>query len=263
MDYKIGEFSNITQLSIKTLRYYHDNGILEPSSIDGESGYRYYNNNSYERAKLIKLLRDFDFSIKEIKEVLESYEDDSDIKAYLLEKNDMIQDKINRYKKLQSRIEHYQTYKEAAKMLNQVKEITIDKMLIASLTYVGRYGDVGDYIGQLFKAAGMNVKGKPFSIYHDEDYKEEGATVEVCVPLKKEVVYKEIKTKVLEGGKAISLLHIGSYETISDSYKVLTDYIKDNNIEAKSLIREHYIKGPGMLLKGNPNKYQTEIKVLI
>lgn len=263
MDYKIGEFSNITQLSIKTLRYYHDNNILEPSSIDEESGYRYYNNASYERAKLIKLLREFDFTIKEIKEVLESYEDESDIKAYLLEKNELIQEKINHYKKLQNKIEHYQTYKEASKMLNQVKTITIDETLIASLTYVGRYGDVGGYIGKLFKAVGMNVKGKPFSIYHDEDYKEEGATVEVCLPLKKEVAYKDIECKVLEGGNALSVLHVGSYESISDSYKVLTDYIKDNHIKSKSPIREHYIKGPGMLLKGNANKYQTDIRVLI
>lgn len=263
MTYKIGEFSKITQLSIKTLRYYHDNEILEPSYIDQITGYRFYDDKSYERAKLIKLLRDFDFSIKEIQEIVNNYEDESDIRAYLLEKNEMIQKKIEHYKKLQSRIEDYQSYKEVKTMLKQVKEITIEKSLVASLTYVGKYEDVGIHLGKLFKAVGMNVKGKPFSIYHDEDYKEENATVEVCIPLKKEVTYKDIETKELKGGKALSIIHVGPYENLSDTYKVLMDYLNENNIESKSPIREHYIKGPGMLLKGNPNKYQTEIRVLI
>jgi effector-binding domain-containing protein len=109
----------------------------------------------------------------------------------------------------------------------------------------------------------MNVNGKPFCIYHDDDYKEEDATIEVCLPLKKEVTYNGIETKILAGGKGISVLHVGPYQSLSDSYKVITDYIINNNIESKSHIREHYIKGPGMLLKGNPNRYQTEIRILV
>ena len=263
MHYKIGEFSKITQLSIKTLRYYHEMNILVPSDIDEESGYRFYDEQSYERAKLIKLLREFDFAIKEIQEILDTYEDEDDIKAYLLEKNDLIQQKISHYKKLQEKIMDYQTYKEVKIMLNQVQKIKVEPMLIASMTYVGKYQDVGEYLGKLFKSVGMNVKGKPFSIYHDDDYKEDNATVEVCIPIKKEISYQNIDTKTIPGGEALSLLHVGPYDTLSDSYKVITDYLKENNIEQKYPTREHYIKGPGMLLKGNPNKYQTEIRILI
>jgi DNA-binding transcriptional MerR regulator len=36
----IGAFSRLTHLSIKTLRYYHEVGLLEPAVVDPDSGYR-------------------------------------------------------------------------------------------------------------------------------------------------------------------------------------------------------------------------------
>ena len=38
----IGEFSRITDLSIKTLRRYHEADLLPPAHVDGQGGYRYY-----------------------------------------------------------------------------------------------------------------------------------------------------------------------------------------------------------------------------
>ena len=46
--FSIGEFSIISRLSVKALRYYHDEGILIPDYIDDETGYRYYRNASVE-----------------------------------------------------------------------------------------------------------------------------------------------------------------------------------------------------------------------
>lgn len=264
MKYKIGEFSRITCFSIKTLRYYHDIELLMPVSIDEDNGYRYYNEDSFKRAQIIRLLREYEFSIKEIQEIMTQYEDEDDLKYYLLEKNQMIQEKINHYKALQKRIEAYETLERKVSMnQEQIKKVDVKDQLVASLTYVGKYTDVGEHLGKLFKAVGGNVKDKPFCIYHDDDYREENATVEVCIPIKKEVQYKNIETKVIPGGKGISLTHIGPYDTLSVSYKIITDYIKNNNLEPKSRIREQYIKGPGMLLKGNPDKYRTEITILI
>ena len=57
--YKIGEFSKITSLTIKALRYYEEQEILCPSERD-KNGYRLYNDQDYERARLIALLRGLD-----------------------------------------------------------------------------------------------------------------------------------------------------------------------------------------------------------
>ena len=55
--YSIGEFSKLTGLTIKALRLYHEKGILEPSIIDEQSGYRYYRDRDLEKAQSIVALR--------------------------------------------------------------------------------------------------------------------------------------------------------------------------------------------------------------
>ncbi len=44
-------------LSVKTLRYYHDIDLLVPCTIDEDSGYRFYDNEEYEKALVIKQLK--------------------------------------------------------------------------------------------------------------------------------------------------------------------------------------------------------------
>jgi len=64
--YKIGDFSKIVNLPIKTLRYYDEYGLLEPSYVDEFTGYRYYNDTNKSECKLIILLKSLDFPLEEI-----------------------------------------------------------------------------------------------------------------------------------------------------------------------------------------------------
>ena len=61
--YSIGQFSLMTRLSVRTLRKYHENGLLIPDYTDEETGYRYYGEQSIERAQVITGLRSLDFSL--------------------------------------------------------------------------------------------------------------------------------------------------------------------------------------------------------
>lgn len=70
MLYLIGDFSKISKLSIRTLRYYHEIGILSPSFIDNNNGYRYYDDNCIEKARIINELKKLEFSLGDIKEIL-------------------------------------------------------------------------------------------------------------------------------------------------------------------------------------------------
>ena len=80
--FTIGEFSKITGLSVKTIRFYHEKQILTPSAVDGSSGYRYYDHAKIEKARIIKHFRDMEFSINEIKQILETCDDQADILDY-------------------------------------------------------------------------------------------------------------------------------------------------------------------------------------
>lgn len=55
--YSIGEFSKITGLTAKALRYYHENGLLAPDKIDEINNYRFYNERQIESALVISELK--------------------------------------------------------------------------------------------------------------------------------------------------------------------------------------------------------------
>jgi len=97
MGYQIGDFSIISRLSIKTLRYYHECGLLEPAFIDETSGYRYYDQSCLERVKIINELKELDFPLKDIKEILDHCQDDAELINYAINKSGEIQEKIERY----------------------------------------------------------------------------------------------------------------------------------------------------------------------
>lgn len=107
----------------------------------------------------------------------------------------------------------------------EIKNIIVKDKLVLSITYTGRYEDCGKYIGKVFKAAGSQTLGKPFCIYHDKEFKEDNAVIEVCLEVKKELEKEGVICKTLKGGQALSLIHQGPYDTISDSYKFMADYI--------------------------------------
>ena len=68
----IGEFSKICQVSTKTLRYYAEIGLILPDEINLENGYRYYSIDQLETMLFINRLKSYNFSLEEIKEILEN-----------------------------------------------------------------------------------------------------------------------------------------------------------------------------------------------
>lgn len=264
--YKIGEFSKIVEITVKGLRYYDDINLMKPAFINEENGYRYYDDNNYKQAMWVKSMKKFGFTIKEIQDVLPNVHQDDDLTDYLLEKNEQIAEQINSMKKLQHLIhDEIQTLKELGdvKMSMKAEIIEVPDMRVASVRYKGKYEEVGKYLGILYKNVGMKGASEPFSMYHDHEFMEENADVEVCVEVKQDVNKGEVASKTLPGGRFVALTHIGPYDTLSHSYKAIADYMTENNLEGAIPSREIYLKGPGMLFKGNPKKYETRILIPI
>ena len=67
----IGAFSRLSHLSIKTLRYYHEVGLLEPAIVDPDSGYRYYRPGQAPSAQLVRRFRDLGMPVADVKAVLQ------------------------------------------------------------------------------------------------------------------------------------------------------------------------------------------------
>ena len=69
---KIGDFSRLSQVSVKTLRYYDEVALLKPTQVDEVSGYRYYSVAQLRQLHRILALRDLGFSLDQIGYVLEA-----------------------------------------------------------------------------------------------------------------------------------------------------------------------------------------------
>ena len=72
MKQQIKEFAELTGVSVRTLHYYDEIGLLKPSYVDEQNGYRFYDETSLERMQEILFYRELDFSLKSIAELLAS-----------------------------------------------------------------------------------------------------------------------------------------------------------------------------------------------
>ena len=72
MKMQIQEFAKFTGVSVRTLHYYDEIGLLKPACVDRRSGYRYYDEQSLLRMQEILFYRELDFSLKSIEEILSS-----------------------------------------------------------------------------------------------------------------------------------------------------------------------------------------------
>ena len=61
----------------------------------------------------------------------------------------------------------------------------------------------------------------------------------------------------------MALLHKGPYNELGRSYAKILAFVKEKGYEVLLPTREVYLKGPGMIFKGNPKNYLTEIQMLV
>ena len=264
--FSIGEFSRITSLSVKTLRFYHEKGLLAPAAIDEQSGYRYYDERSIEVARVIVALRDIDFSLEDIATIIAKYDDDSDILDLLDKQKQSIAERMRHYGNVSRRIEQLiQTERtsreESLRSPAKVEERTVEPLLVGGIRMKGKYSDCGQGFVTLYKHLGRFADGKPMNLYYDDEYREDDADFEPCLPLRKAVDKNGFSVRELPGGRCVCILHQGPYEELGRSYARVLRYVKQKGYQVVSPTREVYLKGPGMIFRGNPRKYITEIQL--
>jgi DNA-binding transcriptional MerR regulator/effector-binding domain-containing protein len=272
--FRIGEFSKITALPVKTLRFYHEQGLLPPTHVDEQTGYRYYGENQVETARIITQLRALGFSLEDIKNVLAHQEDDSDLLDYLERQRQMMQEKAHASRRIARALTKIINHeREAQQTMNDanfnVEEKAIEPLWIAGVRMKGRYGDCGKGFAKIGKRFGRRICGKPLLLHYDAEYKEADADFEACMPIQRKNPndqansYEGVSVRELPGGRCVTLLHKGPYEELGRSYERILAYVQQRGYEIISPTREVYLKGPGMIFRGNPKNYLTEIQMLI
>jgi DNA-binding transcriptional MerR regulator/effector-binding domain-containing protein len=266
--FSIGEFSKISGIPVRTLRFYHEKGLLVPFAVDIETGYRSYDERNVEVARLIVALRALEFSLEDIAEILAGATDDADILAHLERQRESIASRLQHYrgvlKHIDDIIHHEREAREGTKMAGngfEIKEQRLEPIIVAGVRMTGRYDEIGTGFGQLYRRVGRYAAGKPLCLYYDCEYRDGDADFEPCVPLKKSVSVDGISVRELPGGRFVTLVHRGPYQELGRSYARVLKYAKDHGFEVSLPTREVYMKGPGMIFRGNPKKYLTEIQL--
>jgi effector-binding domain-containing protein len=128
---------------------------------------------------------------------------------------------------------------------------------------VGRL--IGELCGAIFLPDNqknlVKMSGPVMAIYHDQEYKEKDADIEVAIPITGRMeVDGEVEVRNLPPARVLAVVHKGSYETLHLTYKELFEYMMKKGMEFAGPVRELYLSDP---CKTAPQELLTEIQVPI
>ena len=260
---KISDFSKLSHLTVKALRFYEKEGLLKPASVDEWSGYRFYETSQLETAAKIKSYRQLDLSIEEIRAVFHG----ADAKEILQEK---IGSLTKEKQRIESRLSIIKSILEDSEMKYQVTEKVIpEKIVYTAETVLKTYSDCMQWIPSVGEEClklnpGLKCAEPPYEFceYLDGEYKETDIRIrhnEAVTAFGKES--ELIKFKTLPKTKVLSIYHKGAYDKIGEAYAFLMKYTEQNGYKAAGLARECYIDG--IWNKESEEDWLTEIQLPI
>jgi effector-binding domain-containing protein len=265
--YKIGEFSKLSRVPIKTLRYYHEIGLLEPAGIDNFTGYRFYRAEQLFRLNQILALKDLGFSLEEVRKMLGNAVSAQEIHGMLRLKQAELEAHVTeeqaRLGRVASRLKQMSQEHDMPDYEMVIKEV--ETVTVAGYRGIAAtYNSVGPFYERLFGALGqqsIHPIGAPMAIYYDEEYKEEDVDVETAVPVRPntQITHPIINIRELPGCEMACVIHRGAYNNFSAAYQAMMAWISANCYHIIGPNREIYLKGPGIDV--DPTSYVTEIQV--
>ncbi len=265
----IGEFSKATGLTVKTLRFYHERGLLIPARVEAGSGYRFFDKQNLETAKIICALRELEFSLDDIQSFLvDGDQSDKTVVAYLETRKSEVQEKIQNQRGILAKLDrviaqekaNQQTWNDST---FEVERRELEPMLIGGIRMTGQYSDMGNGFSRLGRSLGRHIAGPGMCLYFDEDARDDDANFEPFFPLRRSVKVEGISVRELEGGTAICIKHRGPYQGLGRSYARIFEHAKELGLQRVIPSREVFLKGPGVFFRGKPAKYLTEIQFIV
>ncbi len=265
--FSIGEFSRISGITVKALRFYHEQGLIVPTSVDPSSGYRYYDSSLIERARIVVYLRSLEFPIEQIRQILSATGDDQGLLNAMVEHRNEITKRMRELRAVTRSLDEFIEQQKEVKAMSQanyqVEERNVDAVLIAGVRMKGRYSDCSKGFARIGRSFGRFICGPAMMLHYDTEYKEDDADFEAAMPVKQSKQVDGIDVRQLGAVRCVCLVHKGPYDQLGPSYARVIKYTKDKSYTIVSPTREVYLKGPGMIFKGNPKNYLTEIQIPI
>jgi DNA-binding transcriptional MerR regulator/effector-binding domain-containing protein len=231
----IGDFSRMTQLSVKTLRHYHDVGLIPPHHVDPSTGYRYYSYEQVPTAQVVTRLRALDMPVPEVKAVLAAGPDDRNalISAHLGRLEALLattQDAVRALRDILDRpsdglpLEHRSV--EATPSI--AVHATVDRDDL-----VAWFFDAVTEVREAVRAQGLVPTGPPGGLYGFGVYANDRGPVTVFLPV-------EGGEFIVPAAELVVIRHRGPHDDVDLAYSELGEYATRHELSIEAPLREYY-----------------------
>ena len=263
---RIGEFSRISQVSIKTLRFYDEVGLLHPTRVDDFTGYRYYTFSQLARLHRILALKEMGFPLEQIGRLLNDEVSSEQLRGMLKARRAEIQSRLDEEMDRLARVEARLKQIEEEHDMSQIEVIIkkVEPQRIASVRdIIPTYPEQGGLWGELEGYLAMqHVRpvGPCLTIYHDDEYKERDVDAEVCEPISGELPEsRRVKIRTLPAAEVASAVHRGPYATLGKAIQDMMQWLDTNGYRITGPEREIYLQ-PGRNGSQNDPETVTEVQ---
>jgi DNA-binding transcriptional MerR regulator len=256
----IGDFSRASHLSVKTLHHYHDVGLLEPSEVDPDNGYRYYSDAQIPVAQVIRRLRGLHMPVADVRSVLAAPDSDA--------RNRLIVEHLDRLE-----LELAQTRTAVAELRNLLEPETphpIEHRTVPPTPAIGIQQTVDrddifawwqGALGELHatvRAQGVSAAGPIGGLYASELFQHSRGEATVFIPTDRTVKpIGRVVSLIIPAAELAVARHHGSPSDIDLTYGELGAYVMKHEISVDGPLRENYLRG--MIETANTAEWDTEI----
>lgn len=241
----VGRFATMTHLSVKTLRHYHQVGLLEPAEVDPYTGYRYYALEQLPTAQLIRRLRDLRMPVAGVRAVLVAgspAERDTLIAAHI----DHLEAELAN---TQAAVNSLRALLECAPgQQHPVHQRTESSFPVVAITEdIGNPADIESWWREALyelRAAvdghGMQVTGPAGGLYDECLFQHEPGEAIVYIPVTTPLELGRIKPLVVPAAEVAVTTHDGAHGDIDLAYARLGSYITEHELTVGWQLREYY-----------------------
>ncbi|TCK21770.1 MerR family transcriptional regulator [Pseudonocardia endophytica] len=255
----IGEFATVTHLSVKTLRHYHDSGLLAPERVDPGSGYRYYSPDQIATAQVIRRFRDLDMPVRDIARLLTAAVDEraallTDHLERLERRLAATTDAVRTLHRLLApdpprlHVEH--RHQPARRVTGIVGDVPHDGVLD---WYAAAVAEIDDAVA----AAGARAVGPPGGLYDNALFTHGAGRATVFVPTDAGVHTGRVEPLDLPARDLAVTVHHGPHDDIDVTYGALGTYLVEHAMVVDGPVHETYLVGPRDV--DDPSAWRTEI----
>jgi DNA-binding transcriptional MerR regulator/effector-binding domain-containing protein len=278
---KIGDFSRLSRVTVKTLRFYDDMGLLKPVQIDRYTGYRYYSVDQLPRLSRILAYKDLGFSLEQIRGLLDENPPLSQLHSLLLLKQSEVQARLEddqrRLRRLEVRLKQIEFAggspyvnggsQEAWMSTYEVVIKKVEPLQVASVRdVVPSYDESEPYFDRMFDELygyvhrqGAHRVGCGIAVYHTTEGQENAIEVEAIAPIYEPLrASQRVQVYGLAGVEQMAcVVHHGPFATIGQAYQAVVSWIEANDYHITGPCREIYLRYER---GGDQKNYVTEVQ---